>query len=526
MKKLLTTLLAIAMILAMCIPVMADTTTTTTDTTGSITITNATKGATYKAYKIFDATANGDAVAYTTDEGGKSFIEESNSPFTVSDTPDSEGRYAVQLTDSSTPAATIVTWLSTNYSHFENSGKTGSFDASGSTYTISELDCGYYYVTSTVGTVISIDTVTGTDKEIIDKNEQGPNIPEKKIIAEDETAIGATVSNDAKVGSTETFQVSYNATNWVTKEGENGKITTQVKNFYIKDTPKGLDIDVDTVEVAVNGAPLANTAYTATKDNNGTLIITIPWVDDETNESLYNPISAEDATTTNVNIPVVVTYDAKITADAATTEATNKVQIYYNHDSTSGTDGVEVTDPEDPPKTTTYTYKFQLNKTDGENALLGAKFELCDSEGNTISFIRGDDKTTYRAATNDEIMAEDTTAITTIDMTESATVYITGLDNKNYTLKEIKAPDGYNMAADTTIYATTAVIEKGNMLTRVDSTTYTNSLSGKITVVNKAGATLPTTGGIGTTIFYALGAILVIGAGVALIVRRRMNSER
>ena len=195
MKKLLTTLLAIAMILAMCIPVMADS--TTGSNTGKITITNATKGATYKAYKIFDATANGDAVAYTTDATGKAFINESsNSLFTVSETPNSEGRYAVQLADSSTPAATIVTWLSANYSHFENSGKEGDFDASDSTYTISDLDYGYYYVKSSLGAVISIDTVTGTVKEIKDKNTQGPNTPDKNIIAEDGQSITSTDSND------------------------------------------------------------------------------------------------------------------------------------------------------------------------------------------------------------------------------------------------------------------------------------------------------------------------------------------
>ena len=363
--------------------------------------------------------------------------------------------------------------------------------------------------------------MTGLNKEIIDKNENAPNSPDKKIVKENnEDIAGGTVSNDAKVGSTESFQVSYNATNWVTEGSGENVTTTQVKNFYIKDTPTGLDIDASTVKVTVNGETLGTSAYTATKDNNGTLEITIPWVDDN-NNSLYEPVTGADGTVT-ANIPVVVTYDAKITTDAATKIATNEVHIYYKHDSTSGIEEVEVTGPENPPKTNTYTYKFQLNKTDGANPLQGAQFELYD--GNTrVAFV--EDGATYRLATADD---ETATTTTTIDMTTYTTVEITGLDNKSYTLKETKAPDGYNLAADTTIYATTASIEEGkNVLTRVDSTAaYTNSSSGKVTVVNKAGATLPTTGGIGTTIFYALGAILVIGAGVALIVRRRMNSER
>ena len=518
MKKILATLVAVVMVMALAVPAFAA-------DQGSIKITNATKGQTYTAYKIFDATANatanGDAVAYTTNEAGKKVIEGSeNAPFTVSNTADSSGRYAVQMKETATEAE-VVAWISANYAAFGDQGTIGSFNTSGSTYTISGLDYGYYYVKSSLGAVISIDTVTGTVKEIKDKNTQGPNTPDKKIIGKDGQSITSTDSNDAKVGSTESFQVSYNATNWVTKGSGENVTTTQVKNFYIKDTPTGLDIDVDTVKVTVNGEMLVNTedniAYTATKGDNGTLEITIPWVDDN-NNSLYGPATGANGTVT-ANIPVVVTYDATITTDAATQVATNEVHIYYNHDSSSTTDEVEVTTPDDPQKTTTYTYKFQLNKTDeNNNALAGAQFKLYDGE-TEIDFVANGD--TYRLATDD-----DATTTATIDMTEKTTVYITGLDNKSYTLKETKAPDGYNLAANTTIYPSDWE-ENGNKLVKADGTYGANAGdAGNVTVVNKAGATLPTTGGIGTTIFYALGAILVIGAGVALIVRRRMNSER
>ena len=47
----------------------------------------------------------------------------------------------------------------------------------------------------------------------------------------------------------------------------------------------------------------------------------------------------------------------------------------------------------------------------------------------------------------------------------------------------------------------------------------------EINVVNNSGATLPETGGIGTTIFYAAGALLVVGAGVLLVTKKRMNKS-
>ena len=88
----------------------------------------------------------------------------------------------------------------------------------------------------------------------------------------------------------------------------------------------------------------------------------------------------------------------------------------------------------------------------------------------------------------------------------------TGLANGTYTLVEKTVPAGYNKAADSTF-----TISEGNY-------TATN-LEQTSTVINEAGSVLPSTGGIGTTIFYAIGAVLVIGAGIVLVTRRRMNVQ-
>lgn len=513
MKKLLTTLLAIAMILAMCIPVMADT--ATDSNAGSILIENANKNRTYMAYKIFDASGSGTTVAYTTDAEGKKIIEDSNtsteSPFSVDD------QYNVTL-KADKDIQDITDWLKETYQRFDAEGKKGTLNETSATVTIDGLSYGYYYVTTGDGSVVSIDTVTGEDKTINDKNPQGPNNPDKKITAEDGSDLGNPVTeNAAKVGSKESFEITYNATNWVTVTDttSNKTSTTKIENFYIKDTPTNLDIDLNSVKVYVNGNENALTSddCTISYDDN-VLEIAIPWINSSGNHK-YAPAGLDG------NIPVKVTYDATITTDAATQVAENKVHIYYNHNSSSTPDGVEVTTPEDPPKTTTYTYKFKLNKVDeNNNALAGAQFELYEGT-EKVSLVLSSG--IYRVATSDDDTASTTT---TIDMTSTGTVEIKGLDNKKYTLKEIKAPEGYNTAANTTIYPSGSD-ESGNKLVKADAEYGTDAgAAGKVTVVNKAGATLPTTGGIGTTIFYALGAILVIGAGVALIVRRRMNSER
>ena len=126
-------------------------------------------------------------------------------------------------------------------------------------------------------------------------------------------------------------------------------------------------------------------------------------------------------------------------------------------------------------------------------------------------------------------------------------LYIVGL-GQNVTLKgvETAAPDGYNKL-ETEVTLTPQVLEKevfkatetryydkdGNLVSTEASSTSSKSVTKNldeldaagVEVINKAGTELPSTGGIGTTIFYIIGAILVIGAGVVLVTRRRMNNK-
>ena len=107
------------------------------------------------------------------------------------------------------------------------------------------------------------------------------------------------------------------------------------------------------------------------------------------------------------------------------------------------------------------------------------------------------------------------------------TLNFEGLGAGTYTIKETVVPPGYTKAPDVTVVITfdnstkkfTATV--GGTAVSADATTYLFPVD----VINVAGNTLPSTGGIGTTIFYVLGAILVIGAGVLLVTRRRMNAN-
>ena len=93
---------------------------------------------------------------------------------------------------------------------------------------------------------------------------------------------------------------------------------------------------------------------------------------------------------------------------------------------------------------------------------------------------------------------------------DDASAMVIGLDDASYTLKEVVVPDGYNKAADTAV-------------TGLSKVTVADAEATKITVENQKGAELPSTGGIGTTIFYVVGGLLIIGAAVILVARRKAH---
>lgn len=195
---------------------------------------------------------------------------------------------------------------------------------------------------------------------------------------------------------------------------------------------------------------------------------------------------------------VPTTYSATVTKEA-TDNASNAAKVKYNSKELNG------------GSTDTETYYFDLVKdNDKDEVLEGAEFKLYDAEtsGNEIPVVKVSDGV-YRVA----VTGETGVAI------EAGTARIQGLDGtKTYYLEEIKAPAGYNILTS----RVAVQMESADHPATVENNKY---VSGGVEVVNQRGAELPSTGGIGTTIFYVIGAILVIGAGILLVTRRRMSSK-
>ena len=489
---------------------------------GTLKVTNAMKGQSYRAYKIFNAvyanpaddSANR-AVVYTVPDELESQV---TAPFSVGTTRASNGEKIVTVAEG-TSNADILAWAKENYSNFDARGSRLIYNDDDGT-AVGTIDYGYYYVTSSLGSVITIDSLD-SEKEIVDKNESKPGAPSKVITTENSAVITGLNQtrkelevNDTAVGSVQTFEVTFQATNWVedkesdTAAGTGTGTKTRVTSWNFTDTPKGMEIDPASVSISVNaigiyeGGVSVNQTYPTVVTGGGKdpLSISIPWVN-ASGASLY-----ETTTYGSAHIPVVITYNATVTSAAATSVAPNKIEVKYNNTTSIGED-----------ETSTYTYKFQLNKV--KNAannyapLDGAKFQLYASDGTTLlKFNRGEGASanTYTFNKNG--------SVDTIDMSNSASALILGLDKADYVLKETQAPAGYNKAQDQTINAASLV----RVDNEIEDSAGIDSDTGVISVINETGRELPSTGGIGTTIFYITGTLLVLGAGVVLVTRRRV----
>jgi len=244
--------------------------------------------------------------------------------------------------------------------------------------------------------------------------------------------------------------------------------------------------------------------------------------------NVKNHFSADELEANGATIDV--TYKAHLKNTAAVTTDGTKL--------TTNTGSVYLIFPDNPHKhgdycgqtaTSTayvYTYGVTIKKVgDNENGrpLLGATFRLYSKQTcaeNEEIYL----KSAAPLGGNNEYLIADSTTTTGVDLVtpSDGLININGLDAGTYYLKEIKAPDGYNTLTEPvtlTIAAehTETSIKVG--LGTVDSGTMT-----KI-VINNSGVVLPSTGGMGTTIFYVVGGLLMVGAAVLLVTKKRMQKN-
>ena len=492
-RKLASLLLALVMVFALAVTAFAQDV-TVTGGTGSITISNAAKGETYAIYKLFKATvsADGKSIAYTGEipESLKTyFAADANGYISATDAAKNGENMSDGL------KAALKTWA-------KGTTATAAAESDGSALNFKELAYGYYVVTTTQGEqVISVDS-TMPDVTIVDKNSSTPKDLRKTADVD-----------DVSIGDTVTYTVRFKTSNYYGA----GADAKEIVSYTIVDTLPEFLTSVNVTSIIVD-----NDGDDATTDDQANVTaqfadkkINIKWYDN--NQFLYN----NGAT-------VTITYTAKVTDKAVIDGAgnANKVTVTWTTKDGNQPDPGKFEDEE-----TIFTYAIALKKVNNKGkALPDAVFEFpfyvkstADADGAYI----------YAGTTAGEGL---TNQITT---PENGVIIVKGVKTGSYEIKEVTAPAGYNKLTDpvtvdavktssTTTHTIVYLDENGNVVDKAAKVTEVKVdidtiAATPVVVVNKAGTELPSTGGMGTTVFYVLGAILVVGAGVLLVTKKRMS---
>jgi fimbrial isopeptide formation D2 family protein/LPXTG-motif cell wall-anchored protein len=548
--------LAIAMVMVLGMTTM---TALAADSSHSITIKNTNTsisidGKTYNAYKLFDSTHSGTAYAYylsTNSQFYSADLVAATAPtedslakvlrtyfdFTVLSGDTSKVSVTPKGTFDATAARAFADAIQPYLKNL-HPDKTGT--ASGETCTINldvdEAGQGYYIVTGDAAPKDPNNTETVESAVIVTNEDPSPVInPKASIPTLDKKITGVTDDGEvldakgkaavAKIGST----VSYELDSIVPD-------LTGYKDYTFTFGDKitaGLDYVANSFKLKVGSGTAATVTPTIAADGKS-FTYTIP----------YNTLK-----TYTKGDAIVLTYDCTVNSSALTTDyENNTADLEYSNNPYDNTTNKT-------PEKETYVIDLNLDVekidgTDSRKKLDGAEFKLYREVTTTTP---ADPEPQETSSTSKEYYKWDNNKVTwtteanadvfTTNAQGKLTQQVRGLDAGNYFLVETKAPTGYNLLKDPVAVVITATPDKTDGVTKVtysatyggENATMTNGqvdltsqtqASGKQPVAtgviqNNSGTELPSTGGMGTTIFYVVGALLVLAAAIILISRRR-----
>lgn len=583
-KRLLAVLLMIAMVLAFAVPAMATDETSGSDVESSdttvaatangtikVTVSNAEGDHAFKAYQIFSGTLSADNTLTNVDwgtgidESAVSNLYKALALIPESENGDEDTTKPFAGANTAASVADVLTECANNSYVVErfqeavrdalatgdgSSTQLGGNNATGYT---AEVPQGYYLIVddaqndddgkpAAYASAAMLQVIPGKTASIAAKQDNVPSV--SKYAGEEGQDDNAKYS----VGDEIPYTIIGTTKNFV-RAGEGG--TQGTYSYKITDTMgAALDlvgefsgannshvtsgVTVTLVNYNADGTTTTKdiTTYFRTNDKP----ITYVKNDEGTHTLTLEAPDLSEITELTAQSEIVVTYSAKLNSNVTTgATANNTVSLVADdYEATSDTDEV-------------FPLTLKVTKTDGETdkPLAGAEFRLYRlTDENTKEYAEITHLGSISSWTTNPTIAA------TVTTDEDGLVSIIGLGDGTYYLEETKAPAGYNPIEDieiqikavteetTTGLALTKLtyIIDGGTETAVDPeydgdgkpTTNTPNLDKgivPITVENNQGAQLPSTGGMGTTIFYVIGGILVVGAVVLLVTRKRMNAE-
>lgn len=484
-KKLASFILAFAMVMAIAMPsvVMAA-------DDGSITITGANAGHTFEAYQIFTGKVSGNTLSNiewgsgVSDKGKTKLGDAKEKAKGLNDSNSKDFAYEVSeyLT---TPASSANTQ-----------------DTSGN-YVISGLEPGYYLVKDK-GPITGQDSYTKFILQVVGNKTVAvkKQVPEsfKKVKDKNDTT-GTTTdwqdSADWDIGDKVPFQL----TGTVASDYKEYKAAYQL--VFHDTLSAGLTFDKNSVKVYTNDStdPISADQYT----------VTYPATDGHTFDVTIKNVKALDGTVTKIRVE----YEATLNEHAVIGSEGNPniMHMEFSNNPNSSQGGEKGETPED--KVIVFTYKAIVNKKDSSNnPLTGAEFTL-------YKRVNGN----YESVT--KVLGTEN---------EGTTFTFTGLDDGEYKLEETRTPEGYNTmdSIEFKIEATHDELKddpklntlSGNKLTG-EVLFKTNTTEGTLEtdVINYKGSELPSTGGMGTTVLYAAGTLMILAAAAFLVMKKKAESK-
>ncbi len=452
-------------------------------------------------------------------------------------------RYVATMADDSAEAKAIAEnfakYLNTCATSTEVKSGTGD-DAETTGYTITGLDAGYYLVRDNdKKTLESPDAYTDLMLQVVTNVEITPKTSIPEVVKEVTDAEGESgKSADYDLGDSVPFTIT----------ADLGDIkTADYHTYYVKifDTlPAGLTYDANSIKVMLYKDSDDTTGTDVTK--NAKFEVTITEAVAATEEGGSDTPATISVVCSDVmqegldavdGAKIVVTYNATLNENAVIGNPgnINKVKLEYQNDPNwKGTPSTTPPTDETPEDySVVFTFEYIVNKVDENgDALAGAGFTLYKSVKKEVALTQeeldareeGDDATT-KTVDDWDAVGEEITGVTTFEFER--------LGDGTYKLEETTTPSGYNTMDPITftISHTEKDGEDGmikiDTLSSTDTSATTDADAGTIEqdIENRAGSILPSTGGIGTTIFYIVGGILLVGAGVVLVSRKRVDAQ-